>query len=73
MTANDLSQIIHGKISHCSIVIAQVTNGSALILSGGACWSLWERLCVWRTLTASVSRVPLIQLNPDLADKARRG
>ena len=40
--------------------------------SGGACRSLWERLCVWMTLTASVSRAPVIQLNPDRADEAVR-
>lgn len=42
------------------------------MLSGGTCWSLWERLCVWMTLTARVSRVPVIRLNPDRADAARR-
>lgn len=40
------------------------------MLSGGTCWSLWERLCVWMTPTAAVSGMPVIQLNPDCADKA---
>lgn len=42
------------------------------MLSGGACWSLWERLSVWTTLTVRVSRVLINQLNPDRADEARR-
>lgn len=46
-------------------------KGLALILSGGVGWSLWERLGVWMTLTVRVSRMPVIQLNPDCADKAR--
>lgn len=57
--------------SHCPIVISQVTKGLVLMLSGGSCWSLWEHLGVWMTLTGTVSRVPIIQLNPDSADKAR--
>lgn len=42
------------------------------MLSGGTCWSLWERLGVWMTPTAAVSGTPVIQLNPDRADKAER-
>lgn len=42
------------------------------MLSGGTCWSLWERLGVWMTPTAAVSGTPVIQLNPDRADKAKR-
>lgn len=42
------------------------------MLSGGACWSLWERLGVWTTLTARASGALIIQLNPDCADGARR-
>lgn len=41
------------------------------MLSGGACRSLWEPLCVWMTPTVRVSRVPIIQLNPDRADMAQ--
>lgn len=47
-------------------------KGLALMLSGEACWSLWERFSVWMTLTVRVSRVSIIQLNPDRADKAMR-
>lgn len=47
-------------------------NRLALMLSGGTCWSLWERFSVWMTQTVRASRVPIIQLNPDRADKARR-
>lgn len=60
------------ELSVCPVVISQVTEGLALMLSGGACWSLWERLSVWTTLTAQASRVLIIQLNPDHADWARR-
>lgn len=60
------------ELSHCPVVISQVTEGLALMLSGGACWSLWERLSVWTTLTAQASRALIIQLNPDHADWARR-
>lgn len=60
------------ELSHCPVVISQVTEGLALMLSGGACWSLWERLSVWTTLTAQASRALIIQLNPDHADGARR-
>lgn len=42
------------------------------MLSGGTCWSLWERLSVWMTPTAAVSGTSVIQLNPDRADKAKR-
>lgn len=42
------------------------------MLSGGTCWSLWERLSVWTTPTAAVSGTPVIQLNPHRADKAVR-
>lgn len=47
-------------------------RGSALMLSGGAGWSLWEPFCVWMTPTATLRRAPVVQLNPDLADKAGR-
>lgn len=60
------------ELSHCPIVISQVTRGLARMLSGGACWSLWERLGVWTTLTARASGALIIQLNPDRADGARR-
>lgn len=60
------------ELSHRPVVISQVTEGLALMLSGGACWSLWERLSVWTTLTAQASRALIIQLNPDRADGARR-
>lgn len=60
------------ELSHHPVVISQVTEGLALMLSGGACWSLWERLSVWTTLTAQASRALIIQLNPDRADGARR-
>lgn len=60
------------ELSHRPVVISQVTEGLALMLSGGACWSLWERLCVWTTLTAQASRALISQLNPDRADGARR-
>lgn len=42
------------------------------MLSGGAGWSLWEPFCVWMTPTAALRRAPVVQLNPDLADKAGR-
>lgn len=53
------------ELSHCPIVISQVTRGLAQMLSGGACWSLWERLGVWTALTARASGALIIQLNPD--------
>lgn len=60
------------ELSHCPVAISQVTEGLALMLSGGACWSLWERLSVWTTLTAQASRALIIRLNPGRADGARR-
>ena len=47
-------------------------KGLAVMLSGGTCWSLWERLGVWMTPTAAASGTPVIQLNPDCADKVKR-